>query len=134
MFKSAAEVKTKADAYFASLLPDETTGEFSRPPTIPGLARALGCTTPTLSNYESDGTEISDAILSAKQRIEIYLAESLMTHKSVGGPIFALCHSFGWKNTMRMEHNGSVAITDEEAANEAYRIRMAKLRRADSKP
>lgn len=76
----------------------------SNKPTVSGLAYALGMTRKTLCEYEKDD-EFSNTIKRAKQRIEIYLEESL-SNNACAGTIFNLKNNFKWKDKHEQEISG----------------------------
>ena len=71
------------------MVPNETTGEMEfywfDPPTVPGLARALGMTSKTVIGY-------------AKLLIEEYTAKALHNDPKATGLIFIL-KNMGWQDT-----------------------------------
>lgn len=97
------------------------TGLGDEPPTVAGLALALGMTRETLNQYGRD-EEYSDTIKKAKQRIEVHL-ERRLYDGAPAGTIFNLKNNFGWKDESTRKHSGSVAIgeMDDEALDARIR-------------
>lgn len=110
-YKTNAELEAAVDAYFkeceGEILRDENgepmlykgqpviTGQ--RPPTITGLAYALGFKSrQALLNYQGR-KQFHDTILRAKLRIESYTEERLFDRDGVNGARFSLTNNFsGW--------------------------------------
>lgn len=69
-----------------------------RPPTITGLALALGFTSrQALLNYQAK-EEFVDTIMRAKARVECYAEERLFDKDGANGAKFSLANNFsGWK-------------------------------------
>lgn len=132
-FTSVKRMEALIDAYFKSCeghpLIDENTGRAvtdkhdrpvivnSRPPTVTGLALALGFKTrASLMDYQGK-PQFEDAILRAKSRIEQYTEERLFDRDGSAGARFSLQNNFrGWKNeadvTLRTRDEGD-EIMDE---------------------
>lgn len=112
-FKSAKKMQELIDAYFeeckGELLKDDNGNvmldKFGRPividnypPTVTGLALALGFTSrQTLLNYQGKA-EFVDTITRAKARIEQYAEERLFDNNGTKGAQFSLKCNFGWKD------------------------------------
>jgi len=79
----------------------------SYPPTITGLALALGFTSrQALLNYQ-DKAEFFDAVTHAKARVEAYAEARLFDKDGVNGAKFSLTNNFkGWKDTQSVEYSG----------------------------
>ena len=112
-YANVAEIEEKIEAYFrkceGELLKDENgnpiTDKFGRPvilgqkpPTITGLALALGFTSrQALLNYQAK-TDFVDAITRAKARVEQYTEERLFDRDGANGAQFSLRNNFkGWR-------------------------------------
>lgn len=112
-FTSVKKMQAKIDAYFKQceghLLTDEETGkpviykgmpvyEDQRPPTVTGLALALGfATRASLMDYQGK-PQFEAIILRAKSRIEQYTEERLFDRDGNAGARFSLQNNFkGWK-------------------------------------
>lgn len=108
-FKSKEEMQEKIDAYFmeceGTLLMDKD-GEVvisksgqavyigRRPPTITGLALALGFRSrQSLLNYQAK-KEFMDTVMRAKARVEQYTEESLFDPGKANGAKFSLANNF----------------------------------------
>lgn len=118
-YNSAEEIQEKIDAYFEEckgrVLTDEN-GELirdkyglpviveSRPPTITGLALALGFTSrQALLNYQAKD-EFVDTITRAKSRVECYAEERLFDKDGANGAKFNLANNFeGWKEKKEID-------------------------------
>ena len=98
-FKNRSELEEAIESYFAHC------DERCRPPTMPGLARALGFTRVSSLKYmekESAARSQFSAVLGrARLLIEAYWEEILVSLDSTPGQIqgamFVLKNSFGWK-------------------------------------
>ena len=112
-YRSAKALEKKIDQYFESCkghpLIDEMTGkpviykgfpvyEDQRPPTVTGLALALGfATRASLMDYQGK-PQFEEIILRAKSRIEQYTEERLFDRDGSAGARFSLQNNFkGWK-------------------------------------
>ena len=119
MYKTAEEVQEKIDAYFeeckGKVLTDDDGNIVrdkyfmpiiidSRPPTITGLALALGFTSrQALLNYQAK-EEFVDTITRAKSRVECYAEERLYDKDGANGAKFNLANNFdGWKEKQQIE-------------------------------
>ena len=123
-YKSKEEIEEKIEAYFkeceGEILKDDN-GEpvlnkwgkpvviNCRPPTVTGLALALGFTTRTsLLNYQGK-REFMDTITRAKTRIEAYAEERLFDRDGTNGAQFSLRNNFvGWNEETK------TALDEEE--------------------
>lgn len=71
----------------------------SKPPTITGLALALGFQSrQALLNYQGK-KEFNDTILKAKSRVEEYAETRLFDRDGVNGAKFSLEYNFKWNST-----------------------------------
>lgn len=118
-YKSKEEIEEKIDAYFkkceGEILKD-TAGEpvlnkfghpviiNQRPPTVTGLALALGFTTRlSLLNYQGK-KEFANTITRAKTMIEAYTEERLFDRDGGNGAQFSLRNNFkGWNDKLPSE-------------------------------
>lgn len=80
----------------------------SRPPTITGLALALGFNSrQALLNYQAKD-EFHDTIMRAKAKVECYAEERLFDKDGANGAKFSLANNFeGWKEKRDMSVNVS---------------------------
>lgn len=82
--------------------------ERKKPPTITGLAHALGTNRQTLCNIENLDrypAEFVDTIKEAKQMCEIWIEEAMLTgNANVTAAIFTLKNNFGWEDKQSREH------------------------------
>lgn len=126
MYKSKEEIQEKIDKYFSDcegeVLEDEEGNPIlnkyggviimgSKPPTITGLALALGFSSrQALLNYQ-DREEFNDTIMRAKSRVEQYAEERLFDRDGSNGAQFSLKNNFkGW-NADKKEENQQGGIT-----------------------
>lgn len=132
-YKCKEEIEEKIDAYFkeceGEILKDEdgkpVLNKFGkpviinrRPPTVTGLALALGFTTRlSLLNYEGK-KEFMNTITRAKTMIEAYTEERLFDRDGSNGAQFSLRNNFkGWNDRQQTE------LDQEE-----QRARIAQIR------
>lgn len=133
-YKTKEEIEEKIEAYFkkceGEILKDDN-GEpvlnkwgkpvviNCRPPTVTGLALALGFTTRTsLLNYQGK-KEFMDTITRAKTMIEAYTEERLFDRDGTSGAQFSLRNNFSGWNTEK------TALDEEE---QRARIEVLKMR------
>lgn len=85
----------------------------ARPPTITGLALALGFTSrQALLNYEAKD-EFVDTITRAKSRVECYAEERLYDKDGANGAKFNLANNFkGWKEKQQIDGNIGFKLED----------------------
>ena len=122
-YKTKEELQEKIDAYFeeckGTLLRDHNGDPIltrwgdpvfldKRPPTIRGLALALGFKTrAALVSYQAK-KEFADTILAAKSRVELYNEEQLYTRDGAKGAMFNLSRNFaGWQESKQDENKGA---------------------------
>ncbi len=128
-YKSVRAMQKKIDEYFNSCRPQPVLGEDkkvlvdkhgnavflpARPPTITGLALALGFTSrQSLLNYQ-DKEEFMDTVTRAKARVEQYTEERLFDSSGANGAKFSLANNFkGWTEKSQKDVNlGGVKIED----------------------
>lgn len=113
-YKSPEEMQTVIDNYFKEcegrIFTDEdgnaVTDKYgnpiiigAKPPTVTGLALALGFTSrQALLNYQAK-KQFVDTVMRAKSRIEEYTEGRLFDRDGAKGAIFSLSHNFkGWKD------------------------------------
>ena len=128
MFKSAKSMQKKIDKYFKSCegrILTNKEGEplldkhgrvvivDEKPPTITGLALALGFNSrQSLINYE-DKEEFLDTITRAKARVEQYTEERLFDKDGANGAKFSLANNFkGWKEKQQIDTNVLTKLED----------------------
>ena len=122
-------MQEKIDEYFNSCRPQPILGEDgevlvdkhgnalflpARPPTITGLALALGFSSrQSLLNYQ-DKDEFMDTVTRAKARVEQYTEERLFDSSGANGAKFSLANNFkGWTEKSQKDVNlGGVKIED----------------------
>ncbi len=118
-YKSVAAMEEKIEEYFKGcerapyLTPEgePLTDKYghicykpARPPTITGLALALGFTSrQALLNYQGKDKFV-DAVTRAKARVEMYTEERLFDKDGANGAKFSLANNFaGWKEKQSLE-------------------------------
>lgn len=80
-----------------------------RPPTVTGLALALGFTSrQALLNYQAKAAFV-DTVLRAKARIEAYAEERLFDRDGQRGAEFSLKYNFRWVNDEKKDDGGESA-------------------------
>lgn len=95
-WETKEELQELIDKYFLSLV--DENGKYQSPPTITGLAIALGTNRETLCNYE-EKDEFFDTVKEAKSRCEQWVEENALIGKA--NPtfsIFNLKNNYGWKD------------------------------------
>ena len=119
MYKSAEEIQVKIDDYFRScegeilkdgdgnVLTDKYGAPIrinDKPPTITGLALALGFTSrQALLNYQAK-EDFVDTITRAKARVEAYAEARLFDKDGANGAKFSLANNFdGWREKQQIE-------------------------------
>ena len=90
------------------------------PPTITGLALALGFTNRmSLLNYQGRA-EFRDVITRAKSRVEQYTEERLFDKDGSGGARFSLQNNFkGWREEATSENGGQKEVVIVELTRKA---------------
>lgn len=102
-YESVEEMQVLIDEYFESCYIAEIDKEGKpykvniRPLTVSGLAVALNMTRQMLVEYSSKD-EFGDAIKKAKQVIEQWAEENLVTARNPAGQIFSLKNNYGWQD------------------------------------
>lgn len=104
MYQNPQQLAEVCEDYFASLLVstfNEKAGQmeysWKRPPTIPGLARALGMSSETLRRYGMS-EEFGDVVEAAKDVIREYLETGVVQPGNQSGKIF-LMKNLGYSDT-----------------------------------
>ena len=126
-YKTVEEMQAKIDAYFPAcagepLLDENGTAVTDKygepviigahPPTVTGLALALGCTgRQALLNYQAE-KQFVDTITRAKSRCEEYAESRLYDRDGARGAQFRLEHNFHW-NTANAAEESEVKILDD---------------------
>ena len=127
MYKTKEELQEKIDEYF-----EKCKGKYltiddvlvrdkngipvvvdAKPPTITGLALALGfASRQALLNYEGRD-EFNDTITRAKSRVECYAEERLFDKDGANGAKFNLANNFkGWKEKQQIDSNIGFKLED----------------------
>lgn len=122
-FKSAAEIQTMIDEYFDSCKGEPLMVDGApfvdkngfpvminiRPPTVTGLALALGFhSRQSLLNYQAK-KEFVDTIVRAKMRVEEYCEARLFDRDGQRGAQFSLEHNFRWARDGKDENDSEAA-------------------------
>lgn len=128
-YKSAKQMQKVIDKYFDScelkVMLDEEGNAItdrngnpvyrpSRPPTVTGLALALGFTSrQALLNYQ-EKEEFVDTVTRAKSRCEMFAEEQLFTKEGANGAKFSLANNFeGWNEKQRIDGSLSVGKLED---------------------
>jgi len=113
-YDSPEKMQEDIDKYF------KECRENDRPYTMTGLAIALDMDRKTLLNYrKEEGYEpFFHTVKSARDKVERFLEEKLLTDNAVTGVIFNLKNNFDWKDKQEIDANVSntkieVKLTDE---------------------
>ncbi len=132
MYDSVDEMQEKIDAYFqdcdGTLLTDEAGKPVLRngvpvrvgkhPPTMTGLALALGfATRQSICNYRKKAA-FEWALTAARSRVEMYTEERLFDRDGAQGAMFSLLRNFGWgaeKKQKESETGGIVRVIQSSA-------------------
>lgn len=134
-YKSKEEIEEKIEEYFKEcegeiLKDDEGKPIFNkygspvviqqRPPTVTGLALALGFTSrQALLNYQAK-KEFVDTITRAKSRVEAYAEERLFDRDGTSGAQFSLRNNFkGWTEKTELDGEEQRARIEQIRANTA---------------
>lgn len=128
-YKTPEEIQEKIDAYFiqceGTLLRDHNGDPMvdrwgnpiyidRKPPTITGLALALGFKTRKALQLYKAKKEFTDVILLAKSRIEQYNEEMLFSRDGSKGAQFSLRHNFqGWQDENAEDKGPAVSIIND---------------------
>jgi hypothetical protein len=96
IFETKKKLQYLIDCYF------ERIKEENKAPTMTGLALALEIDRKTLVNYEKRD-EFFHTIKTARQRVEEYNEEKLISGTPATGLIFNLKNNFGWKDLTQQE-------------------------------
>ena len=127
MYNTAEEMQTIIDEYFEGCKGEMRSDENGmvyrdkygfpiffdqKPPTITGLALALGFTSrQALLNYQAK-EEFVDTIMRAKARVEQYAEERLFDKDGANGAKFSLANNFdGWKEKKEIEADVNNTVT-----------------------
>lgn len=124
-YKTVAELESAIDAYFEDCKGKPLLDENGRPvlnkfgypvildehpPTVTGLALALGFSSrQTLLNYQGK-KQFVDTITRAKARCEAYAESRLFDRDGARGAQFSLEHNFQWRTD-----NGPLSVSDPKA-------------------
>ena len=128
-YKNCEEIQMKIDDYFKEcegkvLLDDKkhaVTDKYgnpiivgAKPPTVTGLALALGfATRKSLLEYQGK-KEFVNTITRAKTRIEQYAEERLFDRDGAAGAKFSLANNFsGWKEKQEVDVSGTEAAQEK---------------------
>lgn len=129
-YKTPEEIQEKIDQYFedckGTLLKDHNGDPIidrwgnpvyldKKPPTVTGLALALGFKTRRALMLYQAKKEFMDVILEAKSRVEMYNEEQLFSRDGSRGAQFSLQHNFaGWQEEKQEDDKGpAVAIIND---------------------
>lgn len=115
-YSSVEEMQRRIDSYFENCAGTILAGKDGKPvldrtgqpvmvnkhpPTMTGLAMALGFRTrKSLCDYRRKG-EFQYTVMRARLRVENYAEERLYDRDGVNGAMFSLCQNFGWNTKNR---------------------------------
>lgn len=126
-YKSVEELQAKIDAYFTQCAGEpllDANGDpvlykgvpvitGTHPPTVTGLAVALGFSgRQALLNYQAK-KQFVDTITRAKARCEEYAEQRLYDRDGANGAQFSLRCNFGWNDKAPPAEEGEVKILDD---------------------
>lgn len=126
-YKSVEEIQAKIDAYFTQCAGEpllDANGDpvlykgvpvvtGAHPPTVTGLAVALGFSgRQALINYQAK-KQFVDTITRAKARCEEYAEQRLYDRDGANGAQFSLRCNFGWNDKAPPAEEGEVKILDD---------------------
>ncbi len=125
VFRSVGEIQEKIDAYFAQCEGKPLTDEDGNPlldkrgnvilvgihpPTITGLALALGFKSrQSLLDYQAK-KEFSDTVTRAKMQVEAYAEERLFDRDGQRGAEFTLKYNFRWEQDWERDGNAGGVV------------------------
>ena len=141
IFKNVNEMQTKIEQYFKSCegeLFKNADGDIvldkygnpviigAKPPTVTGLALALGFNSrQSLLNYQGK-KEFLDTITRAKSTVEEYAEQRLFDRDGVQGAKFSLTNNFkGWREKLLEETSESNSEQEQEHDNLISAIKKA---------
>lgn len=127
VYKTAKQMEKAIDKYFldcqgkplldddGNVLTDKRGNPVligAKPPTVTGLALALGFNSrQTLLNYQAQ-KEFMDTIIRAKTRCEEYAESRLYTRDGARGAEFSLKYNFGWEGLKESQPPGQETEDD----------------------
>lgn len=91
-FNSPEQVQELIDKYFLECKTEQ------KPPTVTGLALALGTYRDVLIRYENKNDEYYNVIKTAKEKCQSFAEEQLYCGKNAAGTIFALKNNWKWRD------------------------------------
>ena len=118
-YETVEKLQTAIDEYFDSCYITELDKEKKpyrvnvRPLTVSGLAVALDMTRQMLVEYSSKD-EFGDTIKKAKQIIEQWAEENLVTARNPAGQIFSLKNNYGWQDKQEIILNDKRVLFEGE--------------------
>ena len=102
LIQSPAELEDRTDTYFAMCAAE------NRPPTVTGLALALGLSSRESLDEYGRRSEFSDSVKRAKSLVAAAYEERLWGNTPAGA-IFAL-KNMGWSDKQDIQHSGELGI------------------------
>jgi len=94
-YETPKELKQAVDDYFDSCVSND---EVTKPPTMSGLALALGFKSRTSLIDYNNRDDFADIIETARLMVEVSLEEALVSGMPAAGLIFNLKNNFSWKD------------------------------------
>jgi hypothetical protein len=111
-FNSPEELEACVDKYFADC------EYLEKPPTMSGLAYAMGIDRKTLINY-SKKEDYFPTYKKARDRVEASMEDLLLSGKATAGVIFSFKNNFGWADKQPEQE-------DSEKSNSSVTINIVK--------
>jgi len=102
---TASQAQKLIDNYF------QTCSDTKKPFSITGLALALDTSRKVLCEWTERGDDLGNAVKKAKDRVENYVEELLLTSSHAAGSIFWL-KNFGWTDRQTIDLGGEVKVSD----------------------
>ncbi len=108
-FETNEQLEKAINDYFVDIEARE------QPPTMTGLALALDLSRQGLVNY-ANNEKFFDTIKKARQKVEAYNEQKLISGMPATGLIFNLKNNFGWKDTTEQSitTNQKIVYIDKE--------------------
>ena len=108
---TASQAQKLTDEYF------QTCQDTKTPCTITGLALALDTNRQSLCNWTEQPDELGAVIKRAKDRVENYVEELLLSSRNPAGSIFWL-KNFGWSDRQELNLSGGMDVDVNDPGRE----------------
>ena len=123
---TASQAQKLIDEYFQNCQDTKT------PCTITGLALALDTSRKVLCEWVERGDELAAVIKRAKDRVENYVEELLLSSRNPAGPIFWL-KNFGWTDRQEIVGAGGAPLIPRQSALLADIFTLEELKDFDER-